>query len=454
MKKVEFYDTIFLIRITLRKVNKMNIVPNYKNPKKYVTAKFPIRQPIYLTALIQLLSRVALIGNKYKTEKINMEGLKPPYIILSNHMAFVDFKLVSQITYPHRVNNVVNVDGFYKRKWLLEWIGAIGTRKFTSDIHLVRSILKCLERGDVIGLYPEACYSQCGISSYLPTALSLLIKKAGVPVVAVLHRGNHLNNPIWDVTKKRRVPLHTTATQILTREDISILSCEEIGKIVKSALTYDEYQYQKDNGILIKEEYRAEGLHKILYKCPSCKTEHKMASNGAEIYCEACGKRYVWQENGYLKALDGETEFDHIPDWFRWEKEEVRREIANGEYTFSDEVDVFSMPRTNKFIKLGAGKLTHEIENGFTLTGFYRGKEYRMERKPIQTYNLHIEYSYPLLNKGKRDAVVMSMDDDLFYCFPKKQNVITKLAFATQILYENRENEIKKAKLERRATKV
>ena len=68
-----------------------------------------------------------------------------------------------------------------------------------------------------------------------------------------------------------------------------------------------------------------------------------------------------------------------------------------------------------------------------------------MERKPIQTYNLHIEYSYPLLNKGKRDAVVMSMDDDLFYCFPKKQNVITKLAFATQILFENRENEIKKS---------
>ncbi len=431
----------------------MNIVPNYKNPKKYNTAKFPIRQPKYLTALIQVLSKAALLGNTYKIDKVNMEGLKPPYILLSNHMAFVDFKLVSKVTYPHRVNNVVNVDGFYKRKWLLEWIGAIGTRKFTSDIHLIRSILKCLERGDVISMYPEACYSQAGISSYLPSALPLLIKKAGVPVVTVLHRGNHLNNPIWDVKRKRKVPLHTTATQILTKDDVARLNYAEIGEIIKNALDYDEYQYQKDNGILIKEEYRAEGLHKILYKCPNCKTEHKMASSGTEIYCEECGKRYVWQENGYIKAVDGETEFDHIPNWFRWEKEEVRREIASGEYSFFDEVDVYSLPRPTKFIHLGEATITHDPENGFVLEGSYRGKEYRMERKPIQTYNLHIEYSYPLLNKGKRDAVVMSMDDDLFYCFPKKQNVITKLAFATQILFENRENEIKKEKLERQKSK-
>lgn len=32
--------------------------PNYKNPKKYKTAKYPIRQPIYLTYLITLLSKI------------------------------------------------------------------------------------------------------------------------------------------------------------------------------------------------------------------------------------------------------------------------------------------------------------------------------------------------------------------------------------------------------------
>ena len=43
----------------------MNIDVNYKNPKKYNTAKYPIRQPIYLMWLIRFLSRILLIGKKY-----------------------------------------------------------------------------------------------------------------------------------------------------------------------------------------------------------------------------------------------------------------------------------------------------------------------------------------------------------------------------------------------------
>ena len=52
---------------------------NYKNPKKYKTAKYPIRQPWYLTWLIWILSKIMLMTKKHTVEKINMEGLKPPY---------------------------------------------------------------------------------------------------------------------------------------------------------------------------------------------------------------------------------------------------------------------------------------------------------------------------------------------------------------------------------------
>ena len=113
---------------------------NYKNKKRYKTAKYPIRQPKFFTYLIALLCKILLIGKKYKIEKINMEGLKPPYMILSNHMYFIDFELSALGTFPHRVNNVVNIDGFYRRPWLLELIGAIATRKFTTDLHLIKSI--------------------------------------------------------------------------------------------------------------------------------------------------------------------------------------------------------------------------------------------------------------------------------------------------------------------------
>ena len=407
---------------------------NYKNPKKYKTAKYPIRQPIYLTWLIQMLSKMMLIGKEHKVEKFNMEGLKPPYLLLSNHMSFVDFELVSLGTYPHRVNNVVNIDGFYMRAWLLEWIGAICTRKFTTDLHLVRSIRKVLERGDVLCMYPEARYSPAGTTSYLPESLGMLVKKSKVPVVVALHHGNYLHSPFWNFRKKRKVPLYTTFTKIWDPEDLEKLSVEEINEGLKKALTYDDYKYQKDNGILITEPYRAEGLNKILYQCPHCKTEHKMSSEGAELFCTECGKRWYLNEDGTLKALEGETEISHIPDWFEWERSEVRAQIERGEYAFEDDVEVYSLPRCYKYEPLGFGKLTHDPEQGFVLTGHYRGKDYRIQRMPLQTNSLHVEYDF--LRIKPFDLVDISTENDSFYCYTTKKDVITKLAFATEEIYK------------------
>ena len=76
---------------------------NYKNNKRYKTAKYPIRQPIYLTGLIRVLSGIMLMNKKKRVEKINMEGLKPPYMILSNHMSFIDFELLALGTNMTRV---------------------------------------------------------------------------------------------------------------------------------------------------------------------------------------------------------------------------------------------------------------------------------------------------------------------------------------------------------------
>lgn len=412
----------------------MNIDVNYKNKKRYNTAKPPLHQTIFWTWLIWFLSRIMLIGKKYKVEKINMEGLKPPYMLLSNHMHFIDFELAAMATYPYPVSNVVSIDGYVIKFFLLEWIGAIATRKFTNDIALVKSIRKVLKRGDILSMYPEARYSPCGTTAFLPDSLGKLVRMNKVPVVAVVHRGNHLYAPFWNFRNKRKVPFHTTVTQILTTEQIENMTVEEINVAIKNALQYDDYRYQKENGIKITEPFRAEGLHKVLYQCPHCKEEFKMDSKGSELFCTACGKRWNWNEDGKLEALNGETEFAHIPDWFEWERTQVREQIENGTYSFSDEVEVYSLPRVLRYIPLGKAKLTHDCENGFILHGHYRGEDYHIERTPVQTNSLHVEYDFGPLKK--KDFVDISTENDSFYCCPSKQNVITKLAFATEELYQ------------------
>ena len=88
---------------------------NYKNKKRYNTAKYPIRQPHIITWLLKFISKIALHGKEYKIERINVDDLKPPYLMLSNHLYFVDFQLSALANYPHRTNNVANIDGYIKR---------------------------------------------------------------------------------------------------------------------------------------------------------------------------------------------------------------------------------------------------------------------------------------------------------------------------------------------------
>ena len=411
----------------------MDIEVNYRNKKRYKTAKYPMHQTKFWTWLIWMLSKFALIGKKFQVETIDMDDLKPPYMLLSNHMHFIDFELTAMATHPYPVSNVVSIDGYVIKWFLLEWIGAIATRKFTTDVHLVKSIRKVLQRGDILAMYPEARYTPCGTTAFLPESLGKLVRMNKVPVVAVVHHGNHLYAPFWNFRNKRKVPMHTTLKLILTPEQIEKMSVEEINAVLKKELTYDEYRYQKEQGIRITEPFRAEGLHKVLYQCPHCLAESQMDSEGTELFCKACGKRWQWREDGYLEALDGNTEFDHIPDWFEWERQQVKKQIEEGTYRFEDEVEVFSLPRVWRYIPLGKAKLTHDAENGFVLEGFYRGETYHIQRLPAQSNSLHVEYDFGPID-GK-DYVDISNENDSFYCRPTQKNIITKLAFATEEIY-------------------
>ena len=57
----------------------MNIEVNYKNKKRYKTAKYPMHQTKFWTWLIWFLSKIMLTGKKYTVEKIGMDGFEITY---------------------------------------------------------------------------------------------------------------------------------------------------------------------------------------------------------------------------------------------------------------------------------------------------------------------------------------------------------------------------------------
>lgn len=421
---------------------------NYGSLKRYDTAKPPLRQRKIFTAILRALCGMSMLGQEYRIEKINMEGLRPPYILLSNHMYFVDFHLCAIATWPYSVNNIATIDGYYRRPFIMEWLGCLCKRKFTTDMALLRSVKKVLQDyGDILCMYPEARYSPIGTTAILPDSLGKMVKKQGVPVVVLLHHGNYLHTPFWNYRKPRKVPLYTTMTQVLTAQEVAEKSAGEITETIRAAMAYDEYRWQREQGIHITEPFRAEGLHKVLYQCPHCLTESRMESRGTILRCAACGKEWELDELGILHAREGETEFAYPPDWFEWERAQVRAQLEAGTYHFEDEVEVFSLPNAWRFQKLGKARLTHDMENGFVVEGEYNGTPYRIHRPPLGMYGLHIEYDYCYVRP--EDCVDISTDNDSLYCYPVKQNVVTKLSFATEELYKMKIEEKRRGRLGR-----
>ena len=86
-----------------------------------------------------------------------------------------------------------------------------------------------------------------------------------------------------------------------------------------------------------------------------------------------------------------------------------------------------------KFQHVGKAKLTHGTD-GFTVEGEYEGNPYRIHRAVAGMYGVHIEYDYCYLRP--EDCIDISTENDSLYCYPVKQNVVTKLSFATEELYK------------------
>jgi hypothetical protein len=157
-----------------------------------------------------------------------MEGLKAPYVVHSNHMAFEDLELNAMANYPYRVSNIATFETFHKRAWLLERCGCVGKRKFTTDPSLLRACETILnEYKSVLTIYPEARYSPWGTTSYIPPSYASLVKRLGKPVCIMVHHGNYLSSPFWDWRRHRKIKHYSTLKKVLDEKQLEELSLVE-----------------------------------------------------------------------------------------------------------------------------------------------------------------------------------------------------------------------------------
>lgn len=407
----------------------------------------PKKQNPFLMPVIWLGSYVLTRKNRLRITK-DLRGIKPPFLVIATHQGFSDYYIAPLALFPYRANYVSDVEGYAAfGEWLYRSIGCIGKRRFVSDVNVLLNMKKCIRMKQSVVVYPESRHCNAGTTSYLPDHLGQLAKYLNVPVVILSTHGSYLESPFWDEEYSRKAPITAKLECLYTKDELINASEEEIQEKAARALQYDEYAWQQDNKIYLKRN-RANGLHKVLYRCPRCNgmgsvnhdTEHDImmgsimtVSNQEGVQCKICGAKWKLTPLGeleYVRTANKDTVMEGIPSWYEWE-----RSCAIDEWNSSDQEIVYSvcveaLPNSKGFIDCGRGTLEFN-RDAFILTFADQRLVFPHRiRESVQT-----EYNY----KGKGMCIVLSTQDNCYYIYSEDSHFNpTWMQFVGEYLYQHR----------------
>ena len=262
-------------------------------------------------------------------ERNDTIGLKPPYIILGNHVnnwdplfinCYVEEPMSFVAAAPIFLNPTV--------KKALDFTGAISKTKGRADRQTVRDILKAKKAGRVIGLFPEGNRSWNGHTAPLVYSTSKLIKLLNIPVVIATIKGGYLSQPRWSdsIRKGKTVVSFEKLWDVNELKDMDI---DEVHATLTKALEFSDLKWQQETGIEFKGKRLANYLERHLYTCPNCKEVGHMHSEDDLFSCLQCGYSVRYTTKGTFEPNNGKLLFEHVYDWDNWQLEETARKMQD-----------------------------------------------------------------------------------------------------------------------------
>ena len=405
-----------------------------KVQKEFDMNRKVIKPRFYLMPVEWVMALYYRIAGKTKYKKTNFKSYKEPALILVNHGSMFDFANVVVSMFPRRVCWVCSIEEFIGKEWLFRHIGVFPKRKFTNDLIVVKRTAELIRNQKMsVCIFPEARFSIGGVKEHLSPALGKMAKLCKCRVIVIKQRGNYLKSPQWDKHPYRDNKIYVEATEVISKEDSLNLDADVLQQRIEDAFVYDEYKSQIEDNNIIKNKERAENIHRILYKCPVCGDEYHMNSKGINLWCEKCNSKWEMDELSRLHQLDGESRFELVSDWYRWEREEAYKEVNEGTYHFEDDCRIEKLVNAKVgFEKIGDIHMIHDI-NGYHLYGkLDDGSDFDLTKAPQSTSSMHIEYDF----KGRGDALDIATLDSTWWVFPKHRCPLTKFNFTTEAIFE------------------
>lgn len=336
---------------------------------KKTSAKGLFSYPYYLLFMaVCNLMRLYFGIRVKKSRKFREQKKNGAMLVLSNHVSSLDFAYFTPPFWGRKISYVVAENMMYSTPLFAKVIKgyhAITKKQFYADFTCIKNIKKYLDAGISVVLCPEGKVSAEGKTGPIAFSVAKLVKWLGYPVASSVIKGGGLLRPKWAYTS-RRGKAECDMDIMLTAEEVASKSLPEIMRAIDSALAHNEHVWQRENGIKIRGKRYAEGLERLLYKCPSCGAEFTMRTKGDTIYCAHCGAAAKYAKTGEILPYgrDAGAYPARIDLWFDEEKRTVENNVAEEGFSLTSPVHLFlENADRNGYRYAASGTLTLDKDN-------------------------------------------------------------------------------------------
>ncbi|MBS7527834.1 1-acyl-sn-glycerol-3-phosphate acyltransferase [Fusibacter paucivorans] len=278
--------------------------------------------------ILRVLAVVMKRKSKMTSNTEAIKGLKPPYLVLANHLNNWDPLYINAVV-PEPISFIAGERIFAKHRCfrkLLEYVGTIPIVKSETDLTAARKVMRAKKAGRVICIFPEGNRSWDGIYRHPVDSTAKLIKLLRIPVVTVQIKGSLLSQPRWSRTF-RRGPVELDFKVLFQASEIEGLETNAILEKMNTALSHDEYAWVESHGFQYKGKKLAEGMESFLYICDHCGAEGSISTSDDLVTCERCGTSYRYNLHG---LLEGRDRIISPRIWNERQRARLKRRLKNG----------------------------------------------------------------------------------------------------------------------------
>lgn len=295
----------------------------------------------------------------YTAEQCTDDG---PFLVLSNHNTDMD-PMLTTCSFREPLYFVASED-ILRQGWVSSFVKfiteIIARQKGGSSNATVRSILRHLDNGHSVCLYPEGNRSWDGITRPISPATGKLARMSGVKLVTLRMEGAYLSSPRWSGFTIRRGFARGRIAGVYEPEYLKSLSAKQVQAIIERDLYQNDYELQRKRRTRYRGKRLAEHLETLLFMCPNCNAMGKMHSKDDHFICEACGTDLRYTAEGFFVGEN--MIFDSVVDWRIWQTERIRAlcEDETRELIFSDsDMELYRISTGSKaeFISCGSVEL-------------------------------------------------------------------------------------------------